>query len=641
MAATMGVVALPNAAHAQPDVAQSVVVSQVPAAFTPKILDGTVSAIAVVGTTTVVGGTFTQAQPAAGGVVEVHSYLLAFDSTTGAIQETFAPVLDGEVQSLDVVGTSVVVGGQFTHVNGVARRGIVRLNVTDGSTVSTFIGKLDNGQVNSVVVRGNLVYLAGRFTAVNGVARGGLAVLDATTGALGALNLPVGASRNQSVGASVTRIALSPDGATLVVGGNFQTIAGLARNQLALVNTATSTVSTWATSRFEAMCSTSDYTDINDIGYSPDGRYFVLATTGGPFPGTLCDSATRWDSGRTGAGQEPTWVDSTGGDTLTAVAVTGSAVYLGGHQRWFNNSSGHNSAGAGAISRVGIGALDPVSGVPLAWDPTLQRNEGVGDLLATSTGLWIGYDANLVGGLNRPRIAFLPAEGGQTILAIKPNQLPGSLVVAGTDGSLTTRNYNGVTFGTSAPVVDKGSVLWGQVSGAFAAGNRVFYATSNGHLWTASFNGVSVGTPVDTGSWFDFTGVQGMTLDNGRLYYVTGDGALYYRMFSPSSMIVGSERFTAAATSYAGIRALFVANGQLYFVKTATHTLWRILLAGGVPSGTAQQASGPGVDALVWGAAASFLVSGDAPPVIRPPGHVLVAPPATGGTVGPHRPVVR
>ena len=40
----------------------------------------------------------------------------------------------------------------------------------------------------------------------------------------------------------------------------------------------------------------------------------------------------------TGSGLEPTWADYTGGDSLTAVAVTGRAIYVGGHQRWMNNT---------------------------------------------------------------------------------------------------------------------------------------------------------------------------------------------------------------------------------------------------------------------------------------------------------------
>ena len=84
-------------------------------------------------------------------------------------------------------------------------------------------------------------------------------------------------------------------------------------------------------------------------------------TTGAYRAGSLCDAA--------GPSQQPTWVDYTGGDTLSSVAVTGTAVYVGGHQRWMNNSFAADTAGPGAVAREGIAALDPVNGLPLSWNP--------------------------------------------------------------------------------------------------------------------------------------------------------------------------------------------------------------------------------------------------------------------------------
>src|ERR1044071_1006674 len=113
-------------------------------------------------------------------------------------------------------------------------------------------------------------------------------------------------------------------------------------------------------------------TYLRQVKFAPDGRYFVVAATGrASSPTSLCDSAARFETAGNGR-HNPTRVQRTGGDSLYAVAVTGSAVYLGGHQRYFDNPYGtdKNGPGPGAVPRVGIGAVSPTTGKALSWNPT-------------------------------------------------------------------------------------------------------------------------------------------------------------------------------------------------------------------------------------------------------------------------------
>ncbi len=105
---------------------------------------------------------------------------------------------------------------------------------------------------------------------------------------------------------------------------------------------------------------------------------------------------------------KPTWINYTGGDTLHSVAVSGAAVYVQGHQRWLDNPQGADSAGAGAVDRPGIGAIDPATGLALPWNPGKTRAVGGKDMLLTTSGLWVGSDGKYFGGESRPRIAFAP-----------------------------------------------------------------------------------------------------------------------------------------------------------------------------------------------------------------------------------------
>ena len=104
----------------------------------------------------------------------------------------------------------------------------------------------------------------------------------------------------------------------------------------------------------------------------------------------------------------PTWINYTGGDTLHSVAVSDKAVYVQGHQRWLDNPQGHDNAGPGAVSRPGIGAIDPTSGKALAWNPTKDRGVGGKDLLVTARGLWVASDTAHIGHETHARIALLP-----------------------------------------------------------------------------------------------------------------------------------------------------------------------------------------------------------------------------------------
>jgi PKD repeat protein len=172
---------------------------------------------------------------------------------------------------------------------------------------------------------------------------------------------------------------------------------------------------------------------MRDVDLSPDGSFFVVSTTGGYRGNTgPCDSTMRWETRATGSTITPTWADYTGGDTTYAVAVTGAAVYVGGHMRWENNPLASDSAGAGAVAREGLAALDPANGLPLTWNPGRERGVGVFDILATPTGIWVGSDTDRIGNYEyHGRIAFFPLAGGATPAPYATGSLPGHVFLTG------------------------------------------------------------------------------------------------------------------------------------------------------------------------------------------------------------------
>jgi hypothetical protein len=213
----------------------------------------------------------------------------------------------------------------------------------------------------------------------------------------------------------VYRFTVDLAGNRLVGIGNFTSVAGQFRSRAFMVNLglASATLNPWYYQPLKNVCAGGNMPDyLRDVEFSPNGNYFVMVSTGSvPVSGGLgrdvCDAAARFET-NIAAPSRPTWINYTGGDTLHSTAVTGSVVYVQGHQRWLDNPQGRDFAGPGAVSRPGIGAIDPATGKALPWNPTKTRAIGGKDMLATPDGLWVGSDGARFRHEYRDNIAFCP-----------------------------------------------------------------------------------------------------------------------------------------------------------------------------------------------------------------------------------------
>ncbi|HEY8482297.1 MAG TPA: hypothetical protein VIL71_20925 [Spirillospora sp.] len=402
------------AGAASADIAHSKVVSDNPVNNTPHVLDGTVRAVAVVGDLVVVGGNFEEVREAGSGKPTLkRKNLFAYDMRTGKISTTFVPKVDGVVHALQAgTGGWVYVAGTFKNVNGVKTGTVASIRTTTNQVHTKFKPNVDY-RVTTMVRRGLRLYIGGSFTKAGGQARTALARLDALTGAADK-DFDFSITKPRSGTLKVYRLAVDPADKRMVINGTFTRVNGKTRHQIAMIELGEgpAKLSSWATDRYSTPCNLSSFdTYMRGMDFSPDGKYFVVVTTGGPY-GTsqLCDSAARWEADRTGPGQEPTWVNWTGGDTLLSTAVTGAAVYVGGHQRWLDNPKGRDSAGPGAVSRPGIGAINPKTGKALPWNPTRTLGHGVETLVAHPKGLLVGSDTDQLGHEYHGRIGMFPME---------------------------------------------------------------------------------------------------------------------------------------------------------------------------------------------------------------------------------------
>jgi hypothetical protein len=389
------------------------VVSANPADYTPNIANGAVYKSAEAHGMLYVGGSFTSVTAAPGTKPKgtfSRSRIMAFNAATGAISTSFAPKVNGDVWAIVPRGTSLYIGGSFTSVNGVARNGLAKINATTGAVDKAFNAKLSKGRVTeAAMVKGRLI-ISGTFP------KKIKAVRPSTGAGTGYIKIPVAGSVASNAGpVEVYRFAADPAGTRLVGIGNFTTVGSATHYRAFMLNLGTkkASVSAWRYRPLKQMCSASELPDyMRDVDFSPDGSYFVFASTGyvpkrGQIGIALCDAAARFETAKLSPSR-PTWINYTGGDTLHSVAISDRAVYVQGHNRWLNNPHGKDTAGHGAVKRPGIGAINPKTGRALSWNPTKGRGVGGKDLLVTSRGLWVASDTTHIGGELHKRIALLP-----------------------------------------------------------------------------------------------------------------------------------------------------------------------------------------------------------------------------------------
>jgi hypothetical protein len=314
-----------------------------------------VYAVAVQGDRVYLGGKFTALKNPATGEQIPAGGLAALDRTSGA--PIWTAKANGEVRSLAVAadGSKVFAGGDFSAVNGATANRLVALASASGNRVTSWQASA-SGTVRDLVVAGSDLYVAGRFGKVNGAGRSGLARLDVSSGALESW-------KAQTAGGRPVALSLSADGQSLVVGGDFTSLAGAARTYLGSVSTATGQASGWAPAPACANC------NVLDVDSDSAAAYVATAGPGGHLAGYANATGNRL------------WSKSADGD-VQAVAVYNGEVYAGGHF----------AATFGGASRVQLAAVKATTGAVTAFAPKMLGKPfpGVWALAAAPDALFVG-----------------------------------------------------------------------------------------------------------------------------------------------------------------------------------------------------------------------------------------------------------
>jgi uncharacterized delta-60 repeat protein len=154
-------------------------------------------------------------------------------NSDGSLDATFNPgtganniIWESNIQS----DGKIIIGGDFTSYNGVARNFIARLN-TDGTLDATFnAGTGANLRVHTTAIQSDgKIIIGGAFTTYNGTARNRIARLNADGSLDAAFNPGTGAND------MVFTTAIQSDG-KIIIGGIFTSFNGTARNRIARIN---------------------------------------------------------------------------------------------------------------------------------------------------------------------------------------------------------------------------------------------------------------------------------------------------------------------------------------------------------------------------------------------------------------------
>ncbi len=315
--------------------------------------NGVVRAMLVTPDTIYLGGSFTAMRNAANGQTVQRNRLAAIDRSTRQLT-SWNPNANDVVWALAQGANGVVyAGGDFTSLgNGTATR--IAAITGSGSRLAGFSASANN-QVRDFLLAPEGLYVAGKFGNINGAGRSGVARLNPGTGQHDAW-------RPVLTGGRAFALASAPGG-TIVLGGNFDTVNGAVRPNLAWVTNGNAANNTGPVPRTICDC------PVIDLDTNGSDIYAAVGGGGG-------GRATKWDlnDGRI------IWNRQGDGDVQT-IDYYDDRVYIGGHfGPGFMGQNRHQlavvSSGSGAITSYSL----PFTG---------NDHPGLWDVHADHTGLFI------------------------------------------------------------------------------------------------------------------------------------------------------------------------------------------------------------------------------------------------------------
>jgi trimeric autotransporter adhesin len=372
--------------------------------------DGDVLAIAPVGNTIYIAGSFRSVGPNSGGGVPL-------DAGTAASPSAY-PRVTGIVWTVVADGHGGwFIGGTFSTVGGQPRQNLAHI----GSSGADANWRADvDGKVATLALAGNILYVGGEFGTVGGKPRHNIAAVSASTGA--SLPWAPDASDSSSVyGSRVSALAVSGD--TIYVGGRFDWIGGARRWYIAALDSATGLALEWAPDADAEVMSLT----LGDSTVYAGGSFFSLGGARRWLVGAVdarTGRVTPWDPHGHGY-----YTEYTGNSYVSCLLADGDRIFVAG-----------NFDSIGGAPRGGLAALDVGTGTATVWNPISGPRSppynppGSQAMTLRGGALYVGGWFSTMNGQDRQSLAAFDATSG-ALLDWNPH-LNGVMCAVGAQGNV-------------------------------------------------------------------------------------------------------------------------------------------------------------------------------------------------------------
>ena len=398
----LSVLSTVQVAHADPD-SRPGVVAERPRDAGVHAVDGEVRTVAQVGGSVVMGGNFTKVGPVTRGAVGI------VDTAT----KSFAPGFPDVVGSVSVAvpdgSGGWYLGGSFSSVGGVARANLAQVNAAG---VVTGFDPSPNGSVLDLTTTADGdVIVGGAFSTM----------ADRTARGVARLRPGGGVVWGGSVtGGSVRALALSRDGATAYVGGDFSQVGGTTFRRLAALDTLTG-------ARRTTFAVGTPNQPVNDIVVRSTGEVLIAGsfTTIG---GTARVRLASLDGASGALGPISVSINNTVNDLELDDA--GNVLYVAGT---FGNVGGSVRNRLAGVSLAGAGAVTPLALPGVTGNLSAVTLDGNG-------GLFLAGSFQITPEKDNPAVIARVAIATNAVTSVVPYyETPRSLArppVSGTSGAL-------------------------------------------------------------------------------------------------------------------------------------------------------------------------------------------------------------